>query len=159
MIKKTLLTLTALAAVLMAPAAIATQADAAVKVKSDTKASAAARAGYAKWLRHGDIYKVDGKFGSFNQTFNVTVAWKGNGYVVNTPLGAYRLKRRGNGVAFKVYFQKAWAHVTWKRSKAFVSYKGQNGSAKVVKVGNRAARKAGPKRNQNFNTRKTSSRN
>ncbi len=155
MIKRTLLTLTALATVLMAPAAIATQADAAVKVKSGTKTTTAARAGYAKWLRHGDIYKVDGKFGSFNQTFNVTVAWKGNGYVVNTPLGAYRLKRRGNGVAFKVYFQKAWAHVTWKRSKAFVSYKGQKGSANVIKVGNRAARTADTKRNQNF----TSSRN
>ncbi len=66
-----------------------------------------ARAGCAKWVKHGDIYKVDGKFGSFKQTFNVEVAWKGNSFVINTPLGAYRLKRRGRSVTFKVYFQKA----------------------------------------------------
>ncbi len=141
MFKKTLLTLAALLAVSLLPAA----------VSGPTVAEAKAKAGYAKWIQHGDIYKVDGKFGSFNRSFNVAVAWKGNGYVVNTPLGAYRLKKRGNGVSFKVYFQKAWAHVTWKRSRAFVKYKGQSGSANVVKVGNKAARNSGGKRNQNFN--------
>ena len=156
MFRKALLTLTALLAVSFLPATIATPADSAVKTKAGTKAkvnvrNARARAGYAKWVQHGDIYKVDGKFGSFNRSFNVEVAWKGNGFVINTPLGAYRLKRRGNSVTFKVYFQKAWAHVTWKRSSASVNYKGQRGSARLVKVGNRAARKSEPKRNQNFN--------
>lgn len=156
MFKKALLTLSALLAVSLLPATIATPADAAVKTKSGAKVKASAtkaraRAGYAKWVQHGDIYKVDGKFGSFNRSFNVEVAWKGNGFVVNTPLGAYRLKRRGNSVTFKVYFQKAWAHVTWTRSSASVNYKGQSGSARLVKVGNRAARISEPKRNQNFN--------
>ena len=36
-----------------------------------------ARAGYAKWLKHGDVYVVDGQFGDVNQKFNVQVAWKG----------------------------------------------------------------------------------
>ncbi len=156
MFKKSLLTLTALFALSVVPATIATPSVAAVKAKSATKVSAKtstkrARAGYAKWVQHGDIYKVKGNFGSFNQSFNVSVAWKGSGFVVNTPLGAYRLKRRGGGVTLKVYFQKAWAHVTWKRSRAFVTYKGQSGSASVVKVGNKSARKAGVKRKQNFN--------
>lgn len=156
MLKKSLLTLTALFAVSVLTTAIATSSIAAVKSKPGAKATAntntkRARAGYAKWVQHGDIYKVDGKFGSFNQSFNVSVAWKGNGFVVHTPLGAHRLKRRGSGVSFKVYFQKAWAHVTWKRSRAFVKYKGQGGSARVVKVGNKSARTSGVKRKQNFN--------
>ncbi len=152
MFKKALLTLTALLAVSLLPSTMATPADAAVKTKPGANAKkTGARAGYAKWVKHGDIYKVDGKFGSFNRSFNVEVAWKGNGFVINTPLGAYRLKRRGKSVTFKVYFQKAWAHVTWTRSSAFVNYKGQSGSARLVKVGNRAARKSEPKRNQNFN--------
>lgn len=113
-----------------------------------------ARGGYAKWIKHGDIYKVDGNFGSVRQTFKVEVTWKGNGFVINTPLGTYRLKRRGTSVKFNVYFQKAWAQVTWKRTRAVVIYKGQRGSASVVKLGNRAARKAPIKRKQNFNLKK-----
>ena len=108
---------------------------------------AEARAGYAKWVKHGDVYVVDGTFGSFKQKFNVEVAWKGNGFVINTPLGAYRLKRRGKGVSFKVYFQKAWAHVTWTKSRAYVNYKGLRGKASVRKIGS----KAKPKRKSNFN--------
>ena len=103
---------------------------------------AMARAGYAKWLKHGDVYVVDGTFGKFKQKFNVRVAWKGNGFVINTPVGVYRLKRRGKSVTFKVYFQEAWAHVTWSRSKAYVSYKGLRGSAIVRKVQKSAAPKA-----------------
>ena len=98
-----------------------------------------ARAGYASWVKHGDVYLVDGTFGKHKQTFNVSVAWKGNGFVVNTPLGAYRLKRRGKSVTFKVYFQKAWAHVTWSRTRAYVSYKGIKGRASVKKVGSRGS--------------------
>ncbi|MEM7427332.1 MAG: hypothetical protein AAF441_14655 [Pseudomonadota bacterium] len=102
-------------------------------------AEAQARAGYASWVKHGDIYVVDGKFGKFQQKFNVSVAWKGNGFIVNTPLGSYRLKRRGKSVTFKVYFQQAWAHVTWSRTRAYVNYKGVRGQAVVKKVGSRGS--------------------
>lgn len=110
--------------------------------------NAYARAGYASWVKHGDVYVIDGNFGDINRTFNVKVVWKGNGFVINTPLGAYRLKRRGKTVTFKVYFQKAWAHVTWNRSRAYVSYKGLRGKASVRKVRNKAA----PKRKSNFSS-------
>ncbi|NNF79694.1 MAG: hypothetical protein HKN05_16855 [Rhizobiales bacterium] len=108
---------------------------------------AMARAGYAKWLKHGDVYEVDGTFGKIKQKFSVRVSWKGTGFVINTPVGVYRLKRRGKSVTFKVYFQEAWAHVTWSRGKAYVSYKGQRGSAKVRKLQKRAAP---PKAKTNF---------
>lgn len=108
---------------------------------------AMARAGYAKWLKHGDVYEVDGTFGNTKQKFSVRVAWKGTGFVINTPVGVYRLKRRGKSVTFKVYFQEAWAHVTWSRGRAYVSYKGQRGSAKVRKV---QTRTAAPKAKTNF---------
>ena len=111
---------------------------------------AQARAGYASWVKHGDVYLVDGTFGKHKQKFNVSVSWKGNGFVINTPLGAYRLKRRGKSVTFKVYFQEAWAHVTWSRNRAYVSYKGVKGRATVRKVGGkRAASKR--KTKSNFN--------
>ena len=113
-----------------------------------------ARAGYAKWIKHGDIYKVDGNFESVRHTFKVEVIWKGNGFVIETPLGTYRLKRRGTSVKFNVYFQKTWAQVTWKRTRAVVNYKGQRGSASVVKLGNKAAQKAPVNRKQNFNLKK-----
>ncbi len=129
-----------------------------VSVATMNTDGAHARAGYAKWVKHGDIYQVNGEFGSFKRTFNVEVAWKGNSFVINTPLGAYRLKRRGSKVTFKVYIQKAWAHVTWARYRAFVNYKGQKGLARVVKIGNRAALQAEPKRKQNFNLPKPKSR-
>ncbi len=116
--------------------------------------NAYARGGYAKWVKHGDRYSVGGSFGSFKRTFSVHVAWKGNGFVIHTPLGVYRLKRRGNSVTFKVYIEKAWAHVTWSRSRAYVSYKGHKGAARVVKIGSRAGRKSPPRRKQNFNIRK-----
>ncbi len=108
---------------------------------------AMARAGYAKWLKHGDVYEVDGTFGKVKQKFSVRVSWKGTGFVVNTPVGVYRLKRRGKSVTFKVYFQEAWAHVTWSRGRAYVSYKGQRGSAKVRKIEKRTA---APKAKTNF---------
>jgi hypothetical protein len=113
-----------------------------------------ARAGYAKWVKHGDIYKVDGRFGSIQHTFKVEVTWKGSGFVINTPLGAYRLKRSGSSVKFNIYFHKAWAQVTWKRTRAVVIYKGQRGSASVVKLGNKAVQKKPAKRKQNFNLKK-----
>ncbi len=118
--------------------------------------NAHARAGYAKWVKHGDRYSVSGNFGSFQRTFGVHVTWKGNGFVIHTPLGVYRLKRRGNSVAFKVYIDKAWAHVTWSRTRAFVRYKGQKGAARVMKVGSGARRKGrrAPRRKQNFNLRR-----
>ena len=116
--------------------------------------SAIARGGYAKWVKHGDRYTVSGNFGTFNRTFGVHVTWKGNGFVIHTPLGVYRLKRRGNSVSFKVYINKAWAHVTWSRTRAYVRYKGQRGSATVVKAGRGAKRKDAPRRKQNFNIRK-----
>ncbi len=115
--------------------------------------TAEARAGYASWLKHGTVYQVDGNFGPYKQTFSVRVAWKGNGFVINTPLGTHRLKRRGNSVAFKVYFDKAWANVTWMRSNAFVVYKGQRGTARVRKVDRKGPLDAPPKRKQNFNLR------
>ncbi len=46
-----------------------------------------ARAGYVKWIKHGDIYKVDGNFGLVRHTFKVEVIWKGNGFVIDTPIG------------------------------------------------------------------------
>ncbi len=115
--------------------------------------AAEARAGYARWLKHGTVYRVEGNFGPYKQSFTVRVAWKGNGFVINTPLGTHRLKRRGNSVAFKVYFDKAWANVTWKRSSAFVLYKGQKGTARVRKIDRKTTLDAPPKRKQNFNLR------
>ncbi len=106
-----------------------------------------ARAGYASWLKHGDVYEVDGTFGKVKQKFSIRVSWKGTGFVVNTPIGVYRLKRRGKSVSFKVYFQEAWAHVTWSRGRAYVSYKGKRGSAKVRKLQRRTA---APKAKTNF---------
>ena len=116
--------------------------------------SAEARGGYAKWLKHGDRYKVTGSFAAFNRTFSVRVAWKGSGFVIHTPLGVYRLKRRGNSVSFKAYIDKAWAHVTWSRTRATVRYKGQKGSAKVVKTGSGAGGEKASRRKHNFNKRK-----
>ena len=117
---------------------------------------ALARGGYAKWLKHGDRYSVTGSFGQFNRTFSVHVAWKGNGFVIHTPLGVYRLKRRGKSVSFKAYIDKAWAHVTWSRTRAYVSYKGQRGSARVTKLGSGGGRRKGKARKtkQNFNLRR-----
>ncbi len=112
---------------------------------------AQARAGYAKWVKHGDVYQVDGTFGKFKQKFSVSVSWKGNGFVVNTPLGAYRLKRRGKSVTFKVYFRESWAHVTWSRTRAYVNYKGVRGQAVVRKVGSRKRGRSKSKAKTNFN--------
>ena len=115
--------------------------------------AAIARAGYASWVKHGTVYRVDGNFGPYTQAFTVRVAWKGNGFVINTPLGTHRLKRRGNSVAFKVYFDKAWANVTWRRTSAFVIYKGQKGRARVRRIDRKPTTDAPPKRKQNFNLR------
>ena len=109
-----------------------------------------ARAGYAEWLKHGNIYRVEGNFGPYKQAFTVRTSWKGNGFVIHTPLGTHRLTRHGNAVTFKAYFDKAWAYVTWRRSRAFVVYKGQKGSARVQKI-DPAQRKPPTRRIQNFN--------
>ena len=115
-----------------------------------------ARGGYASWVKHGDRYSVTGSFGQFKRTFSVHVAWKGNGFVIHTPLGVYRLKRRGKSVSFKAYLDKAWAHVTWSRTRAYVRYKGQRGSATVTKLGSGGAKRKGKARRtkQNFNIRR-----
>lgn len=114
---------------------------------------AEARNGYPKWLKHGTTYRVDGNFGPYKQSFTVRVSWKGTGFVIHTPLGTHRLKRSGDDVAFEVYFDKAWASVTWTRSRAFVVYKGQNGAARVHKLDAKGAQKTPGKRKQNFNLR------
>ncbi len=111
---------------------------------------ARARAGYAGWVKHGDIYLVDGRFGEINHKFNVEVAWKGSGFIITTPLGSYRLKRKGRDVSFKVYFKKAWAQITWNKTTALVAYKGQRGSANVKRLGNKKDLKKEPKRSYNF---------
>ncbi len=97
---------------------------------------AEARGGYANWLKHGDIYLVDGKFGAHKQKFRVQVKWRGNRFVIQTPIGTFPLKRRGAGVSFRVKFQNAWARINWRRSRATVVYKKQRGSAKLRKIGN-----------------------
>ena len=113
---------------------------------------AEARAGYASWVKHGDVYQVNGTFGKHKQSFSVSVAWKGNGFVVNTPLGAYRLKRRGKSVTFEVYFQNSWAHVTWSHTRAYVNYKGVRGRATVRKVAGGGKRSASKRKvKSNFN--------
>ena len=45
-------------------------------------------------------------------TVQVHVRWRGNRFVVQTPMGTYPLKRAGSAVRFRVYFDKAWASVT-----------------------------------------------
>lgn len=105
---------------------------------------AEARAGYAKWLKHGDYYSVSGSFAGYRGAIRVGVKWRGNRFVVTTPLGTFPLKRAGRGVTFRVYFQKSWAAVTWVHKQASVVYKGKRGIARVKKL---RKRKVGSDRN------------
>jgi len=105
---------------------------------------AEARAGYAKWLKHGDYYSVSGSFAGYRGTLTVQVKWRGNRFVVSTPLGTFPLKRSGSGVKFRVNFQNAWAAITWIHTRATVIYKGQRATTAVKKL---AKRKANQSRN------------
>ena len=92
------------------------------------------RAGYAKWVKHGDAYRVSGSFSNYSGSFRVQVKWRGNRFVVQTPLGTFPLKRAGAGVTFRVRFENAWASVRWIRNRASVVYKGKRGSVVVKKL-------------------------
>ena len=94
---------------------------------------------YAKWLKHGDVYRVTGIFGEHKRSFRVTLRKRGPRFTVSTPLGTFKLKPAGRGVTFKVLFQKKWAHVRWNRTKAIVSYNKRKGTAQVRKLENRSS--------------------
>ncbi len=99
--------------------------------------TAQARGGYAAWLKHGDAYRVSGAFAGYDGSIQVQVKWRGSRFVVNTPLGTFPLQRAGNGVKFRVKFEKSWATVTWVNTRAIVLWKGQRGSARVAKIDSR----------------------
>ena len=93
---------------------------------------------YAKWLKHGDVYRVTGTFGGEKRSFRVTLRKRGSRFVVGTPLGTFKLKPVGRSVTFKVLFQKKWASVRWNRTKATVIYNKKRGTAVVRKLENRS---------------------
>ena len=93
-----------------------------------------ARGGYPSWLKHGESYAVTGAIAGRAGTVQVHVRWRGNRFVVQTPVGTYPLKRAGAGVRFQVYFDKAWAKVTWVGTRATVVFKGERAVAKVRKL-------------------------
>ena len=93
---------------------------------------------YAKWLKHGDVYRVTGTFGGEKRSFRVTLRKRGSRFVVGTPLGTFKLKPVGRSVTFKVLFQKKWASVRWNHTKATVVYNKQKGTAVVRKLQNRS---------------------
>lgn len=99
--------------------------------------SAHARGGYAAWLKHNDAYRVTGQFAGYNGSLQVQVKWRGNRFVISTPLGTFPLKRSGNGVTFRVNFENAWATITWVRNRAVVVWKGQRGAVAVRKIDSR----------------------
>ena len=97
-------------------------------------ATADARGGYAGWLKHGDSYAVTGTIAGRSGTVRVHIKWRGNRFVVQTPMGTYPLKRAGSAVRFRVYFDKAWASVTWAGSRATVVFRGERATARVRKL-------------------------
>ena len=99
---------------------------------------AEARGGYAKWLKHGDVYRVTGTFGGEKRSFRISLRWRGNRFTVSTPLGTFKLKPKGNSVTFRVLFQEKWASVRWNRNRATVIYNRQKGTAVVRKLENRS---------------------
>ncbi len=97
-------------------------------------ASAEARGGYPNWVKHGESYAVTGAIAGRAGTVRVKVMWRGNRFVVQTPIGTYPLKRAGGAVRFRVYFDKAWASVTWTGARATVVFKGERATAQVRRV-------------------------
>ncbi len=104
--------------------------------------SADARAGYAAWIKHNDAYRVTGDFAGYNGSLQVQVKWRGNRFVISTPLGTFPLRKSGNGVTFKLKFENAWATVNWVQTQATVVWKGQRGVAAVRKIDSRAVIKS-----------------
>lgn len=94
---------------------------------------------YAKWLKHGDVYRVTGVFGEHKRSFRITLRKRGKRFTVSTPLGTFKLKPAGRGVTFKVLFQKKWAHVRWNHTKAVVTYNKRKGAAQVRRLENRSS--------------------
>ena len=103
--------------------------------------TAEARGGYAAWLKHNDAYRVTGNFAGYKGSLQVQVKWRGNRFVISTPLGTFPLKRAGNGVTFRVKFENAWATVNWVQSRVVVVWKGQRGVASVRKIDSRVVLK------------------
>ncbi len=99
--------------------------------------TAHARGGYASWLKHGDAYRVTGDFVGYKGSIVVQVKWRGNRFVVSTPIGTFPLKRAGSGVTFQVKFEKIEARVTWVKTRVHVVSKGRRGTAVVSKMDNR----------------------
>ncbi len=96
-----------------------------------------ARGGYAAWLKHNDAYRVTGDFAGYNGSLQVQVKWRGNRFVISTPLGTFPLQKAGNGVTFRVKFENAWAQVQWVQSQVVVVWKGKRGVASVRKIDSR----------------------
>jgi hypothetical protein len=101
-----------------------------------------ARGGYAAWLKHGDAYRVTGNFAGYKGSLQVQVKWRGNRFVVSTPLGTFPLQRAGGGVTFQVRFENAVAKVTWFQSSVSVLWQGQRGVASVRKIDSRVVIKS-----------------
>lgn len=96
--------------------------------------TAEARGGYASWLKHGDAYRVTGEFAGYQGSFQAQVSWRGNRFVVSTPVGTYPLQRAGAAVTFRVLLDKDWATVTWAHTRVYIVWKGQRGSADVRRI-------------------------
>jgi len=97
--------------------------------------NAEARGGYAGWVRHGDVYRVKGRFGQYRQTFTVEVQWRRGRFVLLTPIGTFPLRRAGGSVVIRARLNNAWAHATWSRTRATLRYKGDRGYATVRRIG------------------------
>ena len=98
---------------------------------------AEARGGYAAWLKHNNAYRVTGDFAGYKGSLQVQVKWRGNRFVVTTPLGTFPLKRAGAGVTFRVKFENAWATIHWVNTRVVVVWKGKRGVASVRQIDSR----------------------
>lgn len=97
-----------------------------------------ARGAYAAWLKHNDAYRVTGDFAGYKGSLQVQVKWRGNRFVVNTPLGTFPLTPAGGGVTFRVRFDDHWASITWLHTRVYVAWKGHKGVAQVKRINSRA---------------------